>query len=229
MTRSQALIFVYVMISMIEIFGDLSNNVPVVWATKPLLMPTLLAWFLYETKGPSPFRTIISISLVAAFFGDTFLMFVPYNEVFFLLGLGSFLVGQVLYGWGFIKNIKTSDGQGNRTFNLLVLILFGAFYGILMGILYPKLGTFAVPVLVYGLAICFMGLTAAFRQGKVNSDSFVFTLAGALIFVVSDTCIALDKFYFPNGLPYAQVIIMLTYCTAQFLLVKGAISYLNSK
>ncbi|WP_258543505.1 lysoplasmalogenase [Parvicella tangerina] len=232
MTKSQLLIILYILLSIIEITGDVLDNQLMVFATKPLLMPTLLIWFYTEIKRKSKFKNIIAGSIVAAFFGDTFLMFVPYNDLFFLLGLGSFLIGQLLYGWGFIGNIKDSKKEGSKPFNLTLTIVFAAFYGGLMRFLYPNLikveeGAFLIPVLIYGLAICFMGLTAGFRYNKVNHSSFLFAFLGAIIFVVSDTCIALDKFYFPGGFPYAQAIIMITYCTAQYLLVKGSILHLQ--
>lgn len=234
MSRSQLLIILYLLLSVIEIVGDISGNLSIVFATKPLLMPTLLVWFLIETEGSSKFKKIIAGSIIAAFFGDTFLMLLPFNELFFLFGLGSFLIGQVLYGWGFILNIKHSKLTGSKSFNLSISILFAIFYISLMSFLYPSLmkveeGAFLIPVLVYGLAICFMGLTSAFRNQKVGKQSFLFVFSGALIFVVSDTCIALDKFYFPGGFPYAQAVIMVTYCTAQYLLVKGSILYLQNK
>lgn len=234
MTRSQLLIILYLVLSVIEITGDVLGNPYIIFATKPLLMPTLLIWFLTEVKTSSKFKSIIAGSIVAAFFGDTFLMLLPFNEFFFLLGLGSFLIGQLLYGVGFINNIKNSTGESNRSFNIIMTLLFAAFYAGLMTFLFPSLtkvedGAFLVPVLIYGLAICFMGLTAAFRYQKVNPASFTFVLTGALTFVVSDTCIALDKFYFPGGFPYAQAVIMTTYCTAQYLLVKGSIQQLKSQ
>ncbi|MCB9188696.1 MAG: lysoplasmalogenase [Flavobacteriales bacterium] len=234
MTRSQLLLIFYLVLSIVEITGDILGNQILVFATKPLLMPTLLIWFLIETKGSSKFKNIIAGSIVAAFFGDTFLMLLPYNEIFFLLGLGSFLIGQVLYGYGFILNIKNSNSQSNKMVNLSVSILFAVFYTSLMTLLYPSLskveeGAFLIPVLIYGLAICFMGLTAAFRFKKVVLSSFQYSFIGALTFVVSDTCIALDKFHFPGGFPYAQAVIMITYCTAQYLLVKGSILHIQNK
>lgn len=227
MTRSQLLVTLYIFLSLVEITGDILGHSYIIFATKPLLMPTLLFWFLNEAKASSRFKRIIVGSIVAAFFGDTFLMLLPFNELFFLLGLGSFLIGQLLYGIGFINNIKHSKKQGQMSFNTTMIILFTAFYAGLMTLLFPKLGEFMVPVFVYGLAICFMGLTAAFRYKKVNYTSFLYVLIGALTFVVSDTCIALDKFYFSEGFPYAQAIIMITYCTAQYLLVKGSVQHLK--
>ncbi len=230
MKNPQLILLLYIVLAIVEITGDITGIRPIIYVTKPLLMPVLMLWFFALTPNKtSKFKKIIAVSIVCSFFGDTFLLFVEKNEIFFLLGLGSFLIGQLLYGWAFILNIKSSDRKGDIRLNVLFAILFGAFYFMLMNLLFPKLGEFLVPVLVYGLAICFMGLTAAYRYNKVAMNSFYFVLAGALTFVVSDTCIALDKFYFPGGFPYAQALIMVTYCTAQYLIVKGCANYINEQ
>ena len=228
MKNPQLLLILYIVLSIVEITGDVTGIKPIIYITKPLLMPVLMLWFfaltpLHSTK----FKKIIAVSIVCSFFGDTFLLFVEKNEIFFLLGLGSFLIGQLLYGWAFILNIKATKTKGDIRLNILYAIVFGVFYLLLMKLLFPKLEDFLVPVLVYGLAICFMGLTAAYRYNKVPMNSYYLILAGALTFVVSDTCIALDKFYFPGGFPYAQALIMATYCSAQYLIIKGSAKYIN--
>lgn len=228
MKNPQLLLILYIVLSIIEISGDITGIKPIIYITKPLLMPVLMLWFFALTNNhSSKFKKIIAVSIVCSFFGDTFLLFVEKNEIFFLLGLGSFLIGQLLYGWAFILNIKAGNTKGDIRLNILYAIVFGVFYLLLMKLLFPRLGDFLVPVLVYGLAICFMGLTAAYRYNKVPMKSYYLILAGALTFVVSDTCIALDKFYFPGGFPYAQALIMITYCSAQYLIIKGSAQYIN--
>ncbi len=229
MKNPQLLLVLYIVLSLIEISGDITGIRPIIYATKPLLMPVLMLWFFALTPNKtSKFKKIIAVSIGASFFGDTFLLFVEQNEIFFLLGLGSFLVGQILYGWAFILNIKSSNNKGDIRINILFAILFAVFNFMLMNLLFPHLGEFLIPVIIYGLAICFMGLTAAYRYLKVSMKSYYLVLAGALTFVISDTCIALDKFYFPGGFPYAQALIMVTYCTAQYLIIKGCAENINT-
>lgn len=229
MKNPQLLLILYIILAIIEIIGDITEFRPIIYVTKPLLMPVLMLWFFALTPNKtSKFKKIIVVSIIASFFGDTFLLFVEQNEIFFLLGLGSFLVGQVLYGWAFILNIKAAKTKGDIRLNILFAIAFGAFYFLLMNLLFPSLGEFLVPVLVYGLAICFMGLTAAYRYNKVSMKSYFLILSGAMTFVVSDSLIALDKFFFPGGFPYAQALIMITYCSAQYLIVKGCAKFINS-
>jgi len=56
---------------------------------------------------------------------------------------------------------------------------------------------------------------------KVNRKAAWYYLAGATSFVVSDSLLAVNKFYQPFA--YAGVFIMLTYCAAQYLIVRGYI------
>ena len=51
-------------------------------------------------------------------------------------------------------------------------------------------------------------------------------MAGALLFVISDSVLAINKFYQP--FKAADVIIMLTYGLAQLFIAKGAAMYIIS-
>ena len=64
-------------------------------------------------------------------------------------------------------------------------------------------------------------MTAFNRKNLVNSTSFLLVFIGALIFVVSDSCIAINVFYKP--FEFARIAIMSTYTIAQFLIIYGVI------
>jgi uncharacterized membrane protein YhhN len=50
-------------------------------------------------------------------------------------------------------------------------------------------------------------------------------MAGALLFVLSDSVLAINQFY--QSSPLAGVIIMLTYGLAQLFIIEGAIKYIK--
>ena len=50
-------------------------------------------------------------------------------------------------------------------------------------------------------------------------------MAGAFLFVVSDSLLAINKFY--QSFEMAGIIIMLTYGLAQLFIVHGAVKYIN--
>jgi uncharacterized membrane protein YhhN len=95
-------------------------------------------------------------------------------------------------------------------------------YGLsLIWLLFPYLGSLKIPVIVYAAVICTMLLCSLHVFLKVKSPSNIFYLLGAASFVLSDSLLAFNKFYQP--FPFAAVCIMLTYCAAQYGIVKGAI------
>ena len=82
-----------------------------------------------------------------------------------------------------------------------------------------------IPVLIYAAVILSMLLTAVSCYGKIPTHSFRLIVSGALLFVISDTTIALSKFtsLFESNQHIARLIIMSLYGCAQFLIVKGYI------
>ena len=192
-------------------------------------MVTLFVWFYLQTKesANNKFRNYLLLSIVFAFGGDTFLMFLPFNEIFFLLGLGSFLIGQLFYVFAFSNSIMTSKRSFNKPMGAMLLIIFLSYYAILMYSLFPYLEDFLVPVLVYGVAVCAMGVSAGWRLNKVSKQSFTLVFVGAMLFVLSDTIIAVNQFLYKGNLLNAQVFIMITYVLAQYLIAKGSVKYLK--
>jgi uncharacterized membrane protein YhhN len=76
-----------------------------------------------------------------------------------------------------------------------------------------------LPVIIYTIVILTMLEAAINRYGKVNRLSFILVLAGAILFVISDSLIALNKFGFP--FMFSGVAVMTTYIAAQYLIVAG--------
>jgi uncharacterized membrane protein YhhN len=77
--------------------------------------------------------------------------------------------------------------------------------------------------LVYAGVLTYMVLSALFRFGKTNSGSFTMVFGGAILFMMSDSLIAINKFLEP--LSMAGFWVMITYITAQFLIVKGLLKH----
>ncbi len=84
-----------------------------------------------------------------------------------------------------------------------------------------------IPVTVYGLVISTMLLFALHVASIKNREAAKWLLTGAILFVISDSVLAINKFYYP--FEYSGVLIMLTYGMAQWFIVKGAILYLRNQ
>ena len=68
----------------------------------------------------------------------------------------------------------------------------------------------------------YFSLRLPFRIGKTTRQLLIM---GACCFVISDSLLAIDKFY--KQFPAASILVMLTYCLAQYFIVKGFIRIRN--
>ena len=137
-----------------------------------------------------------------------------------MLGLGSFLIAHIGYILAYNQHRSAQHGTellGVQKFRFaLPIVLAGTG---LITVLYPHLGELRIPVSVYALVLVVMVLKALFRFGFTNAKSFWLVFIGALLFMVSDSLIAINKFL--SGFDAAGLAIMSTYMVAQFLLIKG--------
>lgn len=196
------------------------------YVLKPLMMPILALW--YGLNTPKPYSTVNLLMLGALFFsccGDIFLMILPGTDGLFIAGLVSFLLAHLFYISAY-KLQAPRFSAGVIAQNKFLLLPFAAYGLLLVYFLLPGLGGLAAPVAVYAAIIIAMALFALNRWGWVNRRSFTAVFVGALIFIASDSMIALNKFYQPIYL--ARVWILSTYCLAQWLIVWGMLLHQNN-
>ena len=201
---------------MIDLLGIAFRLDTVHEAVKPLLMPALVLTMLPGNGITRDFGVIVS-ALAFSWLGDIFLLFENYEAIFFMLGLGSFLVAHLFYIFYFLR-IEPGTPGILRKRPILVIIVAAYCTGLYI-LLMPSLGPLKIPVLVYAFVIGCMWLSSMHAYSKVNLPAYIYFLAGALLFVLSDSLLALDKFY--HKFPAAGVAVMLTYCAAQYFIVKG--------
>lgn len=91
----------------------------------------------------------------------------------------------------------------------------------LIGLLKPNLGELFYPVVVYGVAVSIFGLVATLNFVTTRTKASLFLVVGAMLFVISDSMIALNKFHEPQTI--YPVAIMVTYILAQYLIYRFVI------
>ncbi|MBL7710080.1 MAG: lysoplasmalogenase, partial [Chitinophagaceae bacterium] len=165
----------------------------------------------------------IIAALVFSWLGDVLLMFQQEQPIFFLLGLSAFLIAHIFYII-FFHQVRINEQVKSRWWLVAIVVVY---YAVLVAVLYPKLGDMKVPVPVYGIVISFMLLLALHMLYIKNSKAGQLMMAGAVLFILSDSVLAINKFYQP--FEAAGLVIMLTYGMAQLLITKGAIAYIHSK
>lgn len=188
---------------------------------KPLIMISIGGYFIQKSKNLD--NKIVRFALFAflfSLFGDILLMFAGEGMIFFMLGLGSFLIAQIGYIFLFRHTLIISKNQSyirKHPFLLMGYLIFG---GIVYYVLFNQLDiVLKIAVFVYMVAILSMSAMALNHFRSVNSASFNIVLAGSVLFVISDTLIAFDKFLTP--IPNDRLLVMSTYMAAQFLIMKG--------
>lgn len=185
---------------------------------KPLITISLLSLLAYQTGFRGRFAKRIGFGLFLGLVGDVCLMFEDLYSPLFMIGLGAFLIGHLSYMSAFYLDYRVNKGvyQNIRKNAILAYI----FYVIIFcGLLWTHLGDFRIPVILYAIAISFMGVMAVSRYGRVNSFSFKAIFYGSLLFVLSDTILAVDRFFI--DFRASSILVMATYMAAQYLITMG--------
>ena len=231
--KSKILLFYYFILLTVEISAELlayySDNYNLVYFTKPLLMPTLIAWaFLFAKENNITFNKIIILAVIFSLFGDIALMLLSISPDIFIIGLVCFLVAHIIY---IVLFIKIASKQKSLLISKPYFIIpFIIYAGLLLGFLYqqnhPEFIKMQIPVIIYAAVILTMLLAAVSSYGNILRNNFMLLTVGAFLFVLSDTTIALSKFspLFEHHQHIARIIIMSLYGTAQFLIIKGYVS-----
>lgn len=209
--------------SLVYLILALSGHEDIAWFFKPLLLPFLImivsGGAIFESK-----KWLLG-ALLFSWIGDIILMFADRGELYFIVGLVSFLISHIFYIILFTKQHNEIKGHKNPIFWLgCLLVLF--YLQSMLALLFPTLGTLKIPVTVYAATISLMLIIAWKGYFSWTKTGKFYVLAGAICFVISDSLLAIDKFH--EALPYATFSIMLTYLLAQYLIVNGILK-LHSK
>jgi uncharacterized membrane protein YhhN len=211
---------VLAVIVVIELTGRITDNINLEYLVKPLIMIWMATYFMLFKQKKS-FTVPVLIAFFFSWLGDNFLMFSGKNEMFFFAGVGGFFVAQLTYIYVFTK-YSERGGSGYLQKNLLLGVLFLAYLAGILYLLFPGLDGMMKPIiLVYALSLIGMCMMALNRKGRVGKTSFLLVFVGSIFFVLSDSMIALNKFY--TELPMAGFWIMITYITAQYLILRGLV------
>jgi uncharacterized membrane protein YhhN len=218
MTKKTAL-FVFLIFSLLYLGLVLIEFETITWWLKPFIIPLLSISVILSGKMES--KPLLISAMFFSWIGDVVLLFANQGVIYFIIGLVSFLIAHLFYIILFSKLQKVINLKYKRFIPLVLLYLVGFLY-----FLWEKLGGMKIPVIIYALVISTMLLVAIKGYFTWNSKSGKLLLIGAVFFVLSDSILAINKFYVPIYL--SSFWIMSTYITAQFLIVKGVLN-LNSK
>ncbi len=151
----------------------------------------------------------LAVALAFSALGDALLEYSPH---LFAAGLAAFLCAQIIYAVLFTREARPPKRKP------LAMVVVA--YSLALAIwLVPAAGPLAIPVAVYITAITAMAAAAVIANFQTPWVGL-----GALLFVVSDSTLAINRFRMP--VPFEGYIVWSTYYAAQLLITLG---YLQSR
>ena len=185
---------------------------------KPGVMLALLAW-MWQAGAISGQATWFAVGLFFSLAGDIFLM-LPVEQ--FIAGLVAFLLAHLAYLVGFNPTAPPFNLASLSPAVLLGLVAGQIYRAIAAGLAASNHIQLRLPVLIYSGAISLMLLSALLTlvRDEWNAGPALLVSAGALLFFLSDTFLAWNKFVAP--LAYGKLRVIITYHLGQILIVIGA-------
>lgn len=206
------MIFKYIYILIIftsvisAIWVDHLGNFDLYKFLKPLSTILILAFpIIFWNSQKAKYSTFIIAALIFCLIGDVFLL----QEDQFIFGLASFLVGHLLFSFGFVS----IQGFNKHLLPLIVLLVLGGSY---LLFLKSSLTDLLIPVIIYVLVILFMVWQAIGMSLETKKGLLKMVGVAASFFAFSDALIAYHKFKAP--MEYAGIFILSTYWLAIFLM-----------
>lgn len=183
------------------------------WILKPGTMLLIIWYAATESSSSSTYKRLILTGLMFSVTGDTLLLLK--GNLWFLLGLFSFLFGHVIYIAAFLQRRQFSWLHG---LVLIPIVLYAVFFlnGLHGGIVAdPAKGyeSMWIPLVCYVVVISTMLWSATISRNKM-------AIIGAILFVISDTLLGWNMFVTP--MPWlGKHGVMITYYLAQFLIASS--------
>lgn len=220
--RKKYRIIVFILILLADLTAIQLNYKIAEYVFKPLIVIWLLSYFILQTRNvKSDLKKWIITALLFSWLGDVLLMLQGDNSIFFLLGLSAFLLAHLFYIL-FFHFVRIRENVKSRWYLLLIVVIY---YALLISILSPWLEEMKLPVRIYGIVISFMFMLAMHMLFIKNNKAGLLMMAGALLFVISDSVLAINKFYHPFEM--ADLVVTTTYGFAQLLITEGAVRYIR--
>ena len=197
----------FAVLSAVHVAARLAEADAVAGPTKLVLMPLLAgaaAWALRSERWKAP-ATLLLAALFFSWIGDgagAFLPFLPELPVM----LASFGIAHLFY----IRLLWKYAARG--PFPRWALV-FPLWWLLMLMVLLPALGTLTAAVALYGIVLGGTAATAARCTPMIA--------VGGVLFLASDTVLAL-RIFTPEAMPgWTSALVMLLYCAGQGLIVAG--------
>jgi uncharacterized membrane protein YhhN len=199
----------FILFCVVDFFGIYLEKKMIINFAKPMLMITL-SWYYYSNT--KKINIHFTLGLFFSFLGDVLLL--GTGETYFVFGLLFFLIAHIFYIIMVIKMIRNTKPKEF----IIACIPFLLLFIVLINVLYAGLGSMKIPVIVYAMTISFFGIVSLILYLQTKTKTSLLLVVGVLIFITSDTILALNLFYKKQS--FYPLLIMLTYVLAQYLICR---------
>jgi len=218
MNKNKILFFVFVLVSISNIIGIIFKLPSLIIVVKPFILLSLLALYVVSVTKRNVWYML---ALIFSFLGDVFLLFEGVQ--FFMVGLLSFLIAHIL----FIKIVLGWLQKSSFRHKITAFIPFVITFSLLINMLKNSLNELLIPVVIYGTTISLFGVFSFLNYLNSKSKNSFWMFIGAVVFIISDSILAINKFYFSKEI--FNLLIMVTYVVAQYLIFRSMIQKRKNK
>ena len=212
--RMKHILPIYFGFALLYLFFIPFRPIPLDFLVKAVPAFALAFWLWISVRGW--IGKTLSTAMILSAFGDIALALQTEEATdYFMIGLGFFLLAHIIFIIVFLSDIRIKKSA------LPVIVLIPVFSIGMAILLAPHLGELKIPVFVYIGVISVMGIAAG-----LNNRGSVLLLLGALIFITSDSAIAVNRFLLTEPHPAGPYFIMVTYYVAQFMI---ALSFVKTE
>lgn len=198
--------------AVVNILSEILGLQVMVYVFKPLIMVFIMAIALIRIKGTGSFYGCsVFLGLLFSLMGDILLM-LPSN--LFLQGLVSFLIAHIFYIMAFSKGVDLRL----KNLSWLPFLLFGV---LIYGFMLSALKEMTIPVLAYMVVILTMGWRANERWGQNKTRETKWALTGAVLFIISDTALGINRFRLP--FEWSTLVVLGSYFPAQWFIAMSVV------
>lgn len=216
-TLKKVVMAAFLVFSAIEIYAAFTNQSSIKYISTPILMPLLAIFYILCTRKKN---WLVIAALILSFIGDVLNQWQS-NEDIFMIETAAFLLALVCYIIVLNQPISHLSKVPPAIYSLSIVYIA---YGIIVFLkLRPYLGEMEFPCLIYLAIVLLMSFSALIRIGQYKGRSLWLPLIGSLLFIASDTFLAVNAFQYNGQMRYGDFLTTIFYLPAQVLIVLGLI------
>lgn len=207
-------IYLYVIVSILEIVAEFFNDTQLIWIFKPLLMPLLIAYYIKKSKK---INFIFVVSLIFSWIAN--LIFISKETDDIILGSFFFLIYRTLIIFLVFRLVKLPT----RIPLIIGSIPFLFVYATVCFLTFEEMGNSIVIFIVHCIFIVFLG---GYSLGSfiINySKSSLYLFISTMLFAISQFVFVLKVYSNYDYLLHSVAMLMFVvaqYCLTKFILIK---------